>query len=190
MRTAMGTPERRGRDESELGHFGPAREGAPPSRMVDVSAKDTTRREALARARVRFPAGVLARLLAEGGPKGALTEVARTAGVLAAKRTGELIPLCHPLGLDHVQIDFETSPEDPDVLEVRCRTQCSARTGVEMESLVGAALAALTVYDMTKGIEKGISIERLELLEKHGGKSGSWRRDTGSPGASSSPRPR
>lgn len=167
--------EGRGR-EAGLGHFGPARDGPPPSRMVDVSGKAPGRREAVARARLRFPPGTLARLLAEGGPKGALTEVARTAGVLGAKRTGELIPLCHPLGLDHVEIDFEPLAQDPDVLEVRCKAVCTARTGVEMESLVGAALAALTVYDMTKGLAKGISIERLELLEKHGGKSGSWHR--------------
>lgn len=141
--------------------------------MVDVGEKRSTARSALARARVRFPPGVLATVLAKGGPKGPLIEVARAAGMLAAKRTGDLIPMCHPLGLDHLEIRFEPIR---DALEIRCRAACRGRTGVEMEALVGAAVAALTVYDMTKGLEKGISIERLELLEKRGGRSGTWRR--------------
>lgn len=143
--------------------------------MVDVSGKAPARREALARALVRFPRGMLARVLAEGGPKGPVTEIARAAGILAAKRTSELIPMCHPLGLEHVEVRFAVPPDEADVLEVRCRATTTGRTGVEMESLVGAALAALTIYDMTKALEKGIAIERLELLEKHGGRSGSWR---------------
>ncbi|TDJ75260.1 MAG: cyclic pyranopterin monophosphate synthase MoaC [Planctomycetota bacterium] len=145
----------------------------PESRMVDVSGKPTTPRRALARAVVRFPAGRLAGLLAGGGPKGPIEEVARAAGILAAKRTGELIPMCHPLGLDHVEITFRDLGSDR--LEVRCGASCTGRTGVEMESMVGAAVAALTVYDMTKALDKGIRIEAVELLEKSGGKSGTWR---------------
>ena len=141
--------------------------------MVDVGKKPATERSAVARARVRFPRGVLARVLAEGGGKGPVTEIARAAGLLAAKRTGDLIPMCHPLGLDHVEIRFVP---DGDALEIRCRASTRGRTGVEMEALVGAALAALTVYDMTKGLDHGIAIERLDLLEKRGGRSGLWRR--------------
>lgn len=154
--------------------------GGPASRMVDVGAKPVTRRSALARARVRFPAGVLARLLAGDGPKGPVVEVARTAGVMAAKRTSEWIPLCHPLALDAVEIELEALGED--LLEVRCRAHCQGRTGVEMEALVGAGAAALTVYDMAKALDHGIAIEALELLEKHGGASGSWVRPPGAGG--------
>ena len=142
------------------------------SRMVDVGRKPSTRRSATARAEVRFPIGVLARVLAAGGPKGPVTEVARAAGILAAKHTGSLIPMCHPLALDHVEIAFR--PLDATCLEVRCRATCTGRTGVEMEALVGAAIAALTVYDMTKSMDHGIAIERIELSEKRGGKSGTW----------------
>lgn len=143
--------------------------------MVDVGAKPVTSRSALARARVVFPSGLLARALAGAGPKGAVEEVARVAGILAAKRTGELVPMCHPLGLDVVTIEFETV--GADVLELRCRTACRGRTGVEMEAMTGAAIAALTVYDMTKALDPAIRIEAVELLEKRGGKRGLWRRD-------------
>jgi cyclic pyranopterin phosphate synthase len=144
------------------------------ARMVDVGNKPVTERAALARARIVFPPGMLDVVLAGDGPKGPIKETARTAGILAAKRTGELIPMCHPLGLDHVQIEFEVVASD--TLEVRCKASNRGRTGVEMESLVGTALAALTVYDMTKALEKGIRIEALELVEKRGGKSGGWKR--------------
>ena len=141
--------------------------------MVDVSEKPTTERRALARACVRFPSDLLDVVLARGGPKGPIEEVARVAGILAAKRTGELIPMCHPLGLDHVEIHFEGKGER---LEIRCRTACHGRTGIEMEALTGAAVAALTVIDMTKALDPSISIECVELLEKSGGSSGPWRR--------------
>ena len=94
------------------------------------------------------------------------------AGIQAAKRTAELIPMCHPLGLDHVEVELEPSGED--VLTIRCTAVTTARTGVEMEALTGASLAALTVYDMTKALEKGIRIEGVRLLEKSGGRSGLW----------------
>ncbi len=145
----------------------------PRSRMVDVSKKSASQREAIARARIRFPIGVLERLLVEGGPKGPIEEMARAAGILAAKRTGDLIPMCHPLGLDHVEIRFESRGDE---LEVHCRASCYGRTGVEMEAMTGAAIAALTVYDMTKAIDPAIAVEALELVEKSGGKSGLWRR--------------
>ena len=142
--------------------------------MVDVGHKPSTRRRALARARVEFPPGLCEQVMAGGGPKGPIEEVARSAGILAAKGTGALIPMCHPLGLDHVEISFEVA--GPDHLDVLCRTSCEGRTGVEMEAMVGAALAALTVYDMTKGLDKGIRLGTVELLEKSGGASGDWNR--------------
>lgn len=151
--------------------------GHERARMVDVGSKPVSERSALARAHVRFPGRVLADVQRGASPKGALSvieEIARAAGTLAAKRTGELIPLCHPLGLDHVELAFEVVA--PDLLEIRCRAACRARTGVEMEALTGAALAALTVYDMTKALDPAIRVEALELLEKHGGKRGLWRR--------------
>lgn len=144
------------------------------SAMVDVSKKPTTEREAIACARVRFPDGILARVLEGRGPKGPVLEVARCAGVLAAKRTFELIPLCHSLGLDAVDIEFRAL--DDRRLEVRCRAACVGRTGVEMEALTGAALAALAVYDMSKALSHAIVIERVELVEKRGGRSGHWKR--------------
>lgn len=168
-----------------MSHLATGSQGASAS-MVDVSAKPVRSRAALARAVVCFPAGVLERVLRAQGPKGPVEEIARAAGILAAKRTGELIPLCHPLGLDHVGIEFERLDEDR--LELRCRAACRGRTGVEMEALVGAALAALTVYDMSKGLDHGIRIEALELLEKRGGRSGTWR--AGARGAARPPRAR
>ena len=149
------------------------------SAMVDTSSKSATARSAVARALVRFPAGVLGRLLAEGGPKGPIGEVARLAGIAAAKRTDELIPLCHGLALDVVEVALEQA--GPDLLEVRCTARTVARTGVEMEAMVGASLAALAVYDMSKALDKGIVVERVELLEKRGGKSGAWKRPADAP---------
>ena len=147
--------------------------GQAQSRMVDVGSKPITRRRALARAMVHFPAGILGQVLAGRGPKGPIQEVARVAGILAAKRTGDLIPMCHPLALDGVEIRFEEHTSD--VLEIRCEARCEGQTGIEMEALTGAAVAALTVYDMTKAASHGIRIESVQLLEKDGGRSGAWR---------------
>lgn len=141
--------------------------------MVDVGKKLPEARTAFARACVRFPPGVRDLAWAGRGPKGPIAEVARCAGILAAKRTAELIPLCHSLGLDH--IDITLRPAGATRIEVDCRASTTARTGVEMEALIGAAITALTLYDMTKALDKGIVIERLELREKTGGKSGGWR---------------
>lgn len=151
-------------------------DAAGSARMVDVSGKAVTVREALARGAVRMQASTLA-LIEEGGvPKGDVLAVARVAGIMAAKRTGELIPLCHPLPLSSVTVDFRA---DADVgvlwIDARCRTE--ARTGVEMEAMTAAAVAALTIYDMCKAVEKGMVVESVALMEKHGGKSGSWHRD-------------
>ncbi|MGK0218710.1 MAG: cyclic pyranopterin phosphate synthase [Planctomycetota bacterium] len=142
--------------------------------MVDVGAKGVTGRSALARAVVELPAGVGELLSEGGGPKGPVGEVARVAGILGAKRTADLIPMCHPLSLDHVELDLVWLPDDR--LEIFCRASCQGRTGVEMEALTGAGVAALTVVDMVKGVSKGVRISCIELLEKTGGKSGTWRR--------------
>jgi len=165
-------PNRTRRPLRSLSHLELTEKGTR-SRMVDVSSKSPTARSAIARALIVFPPGALARVLRGQGPKGAVEEVARAAGLLAAKRTGDLIPMCHPLGLEHLSIDFTRAGRDR--LEVRCRAACRGRTGVEMEAMLGAGIAALTVYDMTKGLDHGIRIEALELLEKRGGRSGTWK---------------
>jgi len=149
------------------------------ARMVDVGRKPVTLREAEAEARVVFPAGAYARLLDGDLPKGGVVEPARLAGIQAAKRTAELIPLCHPLALDRVEVEI-TAQEAERALVVRCTAQAEGRTGVEMEAMTGAAGAALTVYDMTKALDKGIRIEGLRLLRKSGGKSGPWRHNEAS----------
>ncbi len=141
--------------------------------MVDVGAKPVTRREAEARALVVFPRGIRDIVLAGQGPKGPVLEVARTAAVMAAKRTDAIVPLCHSIPLDAVTVEF--AARGANELDIRVRATCTGRTGVEMEALVGASVAALTVYDMSKALDHGIRIERVELLEKSGGRSGTWR---------------
>lgn len=143
------------------------------ARMVDVSSKDVTRRRAMARAFVRMSAQTAAAVAAGDAPKGDVLGVARIAAIQAAKQTGALIPLCHPLGLDHV--DVRATVVDGGV-EIETEASVKGRTGVEMEAMVAASVAALTVYDMVKGIEKGVSIESVELLSKSGGRSGDWHR--------------
>ncbi len=143
------------------------------ARMVDVSAKDATEREAVAEAYVVMKPETLA-LIQEGGlPKGDVLAVARVAGIMAAKRTHELIPMCHPLAITGVVVDL--SPRGTDRLRIEARVKTSGKTGVEMEALTAASVAALTVYDMCKAVEKGMRIEGVRLLEKRGGKSGEWR---------------
>lgn len=155
---------------SKLSHYDEAGE----ARMVDVSPKQATHRTAKASAFVRLNAAVLSEL--PRNPKGNPLEVARIAGILAAKRTAELIPLCHPLSLTHV--DLEAAVEEGGI-RIIASAATTGPTGVEMEAMTAAAVAALTVYDMTKALDKGIVIERVCLLEKTGGKSGTYRR-TGS----------
>jgi len=140
--------------------------------MVDVGAKGVTRRTASASARLRLPAAVAAALRAATLPKGDAFVTAQLAGILAAKQTGALIPLCHPLPLDAVDVTFAW--ENDVVVRVDARATTSAKTGVEMEALVAASVAALTLYDMCKAVDKGIVIEQVRLEEKTGGKSGDW----------------
>lgn len=141
--------------------------------MVDVGQKSITRRTATARAEVRFAPGVLARALAADAPKGEVLPVARVAAIQAAKRTAELIPMCHPLRLDKVGVTFEVH-EALGMITVDATVTATDRTGVEMEALQAASTAALTIYDMTKSLSKGTRIEALRLLRKTGGKSGDW----------------
>ncbi|MDX6701476.1 MAG: cyclic pyranopterin monophosphate synthase [Baekduia sp.] len=145
------------------------------ARMVDVGDKPATARRAVARATVRMTPQT-ARLVADGdAPKGDVLGTARIAGILAAKRTGELIPLCHPIGIDHVDVDGVVDV-DAGTVTITATAGVTARTGVEMEAMTAASVAALTVYDMVKGVERGVSIEQVVLLEKSGGRSGTWRR--------------
>ena len=152
---------------SRLSHYDET--GSP--RMVDVSHKETTRRTAKAQAFVKIQPQVLERL--PHNPKGNPLEVARLAGIMAAKKTAELIPLCHPLPLS--QADVEATVE-PGGVRIVATATTTAQTGVEMEAMTAAAVAALTVYDMTKALDKSIEISDVYLLEKTGGKSGDYRR--------------
>ncbi len=151
----------------KLSHYNESGEAA----MVDVSDKELTRRTAMAHAFVEMSADVLAAL--PSNKKGDPLQVARVAGILGAKRTSELIPLCHQIPLSHVGVEFKI---EPDGIEILATASTSAQTGVEMEALTAASVAALTIYDMTKAIDKGIEIREIYLLEKTGGKSGSFER--------------
>ncbi len=144
------------------------------ARMVDVSSTPVSVREAVASAGVTARPAVLDALLAGTLPKGEAVATARLAGIQAAKRTGGLIPLCHPLPIDFVDVDVDRVA--PDRLAVRCTARTTARTGVEMEAMTGAAVAALTLYDMAKAADKGIVLGPIQLEEKSGGKSGTFRR--------------
>jgi cyclic pyranopterin phosphate synthase len=142
-------------------------------RMIDVGDKPVTRRRAVARARVTMPPAVAERIAAGTLPKGDVLAVARVAGIMAAKRTPDIVPLCHPLPLSRVDVTPEL---DADGVTIVAAAETTAQTGVEMEALTAALAAALTVYDMTKGLDPAISIENAHLVEKEGGKSGHWRR--------------
>jgi cyclic pyranopterin phosphate synthase len=144
--------------------------------MVDVGAKPQTDRVATARAVVRMSPKTAAAVLAGDAPKGDVIGTARLAAIQAAKRTDEWIPLAHTLPLNSVDVDIEVDAE-AGIVTVTTTARVHARTGVEMEAMVGCAAGALCVYDMVKGIERGVVIERVELLSKSGGRSGTWRRD-------------
>lgn len=141
--------------------------------MVDVSAKPVTSREAVAECRVRMSAGTLRAVRESEVAKGDTLAVARVAGIMGAKRTSDLVPLCHPLPISSVEIEFEL---ESDAIRILATARVSGQTGVEMEALTAAAVAGLTVIDMVKGLEKGVWIEGVRLLSKSGGKSGDWHR--------------
>ncbi len=159
-------------ERGELSHV--SEEGSV--RMVDVGAKPESERLALARATVRMNPATAEALERGDAPKGDVLGAARLAGIQAAKRTAELIPLAHPLPLAFADVRPSVDVTE-GVVQIEAEARVVGRTGVEMEAMVAAAVAALTIYDMVKGIERGVRIEAVELIEKSGGRSGTWRRD-------------
>ena len=163
---------------SRLSHLNEAGQ----AHMVDVSGKPETSRRAVAESRLRMRSQTLEEIAGGGIAKGDVFAAARIAGIQGAKRTSELIPLCHPLALNQVEVEFELPDEvsgaaEETELVIRCSCRVSGRTGVEMEALTGATVAALTVYDMCKAIDRDMTIVATRLLIKEGGKSGTWTRD-------------
>ncbi|HVY57623.1 MAG TPA: cyclic pyranopterin monophosphate synthase MoaC [Xanthobacteraceae bacterium] len=157
-------------DKRELTHLGRSGE----ARMVDVSEKPATERVAVAEGRVVMQTATLALVLAGNAKKGDVLGAARLAGIMAAKRTHELIPLCHPLPLTKVEVEIEPDQTLPGFL-VRATAKVTGQTGVEMEALTAVSVACLTIYDMVKAVERGMRIEGIRLIEKRGGKSGHYR---------------
>jgi cyclic pyranopterin phosphate synthase len=157
---------------SELTHFNPAGE----AHMVDVGAKQITRRIASAEGTIQMQPETLQRILAGEHRKGDVLGIARIAGIMGAKKTADLIPLCHPLALTRIEIELTPLPEEN---AVRCQATVEThdRTGVEMEALTAVQVALLTLYDMCKAVDRGMTINAVRLLEKTGGKSGHWRRE-------------
>ncbi|MGQ5522716.1 cyclic pyranopterin monophosphate synthase MoaC [Chitinimonas sp. PSY-7] len=154
---------------SPLTHFN----AAGQAHMVDVAAKPETHRLAVAQGHIRMLPATFALLNEGDAKKGDVLGVARLAGIMAAKRTGELIPLCHPLPLTHVSVDFKLDAQQSLVTCI-ASTETVGRTGVEMEAMTAASIALLTIYDMLKATDKGMRIEAVQLIEKRGGKSGHW----------------
>lgn len=159
---------------SELTHINKRGEAT----MVDVADKAETSRLAVAEARLRMQPRTLSQILEGGLAKGDALAVARVAGIQAAKRCADLIPLCHPLPLNLVSVSFQAAP--PDALSITAECRVTGRTGVEMEAMTAASIAALTIYDLCKAIDRGMAVEEVRLLRKEGGRSGSWQREEGS----------
>ena len=157
---------------NELTHLGEEGE----ARMVDVGAKPESERRAVAEARVRMSSETAAEVERGDAPKGDVIATARVAGVQAAKRAGELVPLAHPIALTFVDVRGEIAA-DEGLVRLTAEARTVGRTGVEIEAMAAASIAALTVYDMVKGLERGVAIESVRLLEKSGGRSGEWRRE-------------
>lgn len=167
---------------SELTHFNAAGE----AHMVDVGSKQHTARRAVAEGRIEMQADTLQRIRSGDNKKGDVLGVARIAGIMAAKKTAELVPLCHPLALTRIELELDTS-DAPAAVRCRASVETHGQTGVEMEALMAVQVALLTVYDMCKAIDRGMRIEQVQLVEKSGGKSGHWQRrgagNSASPGA-------
>ena len=159
---------------AKLTHFD--REGR--ARMVDVSAKPVTKRTAIASGRVLMMARTLERIVNQEIEKGDVLGVARVAGIMAAKRTGEIIPMCHPLAIDSAEVRFQPDVRRSEV-RIEARVKSTGKTGVEMEALMAAAAAALTIYDMCKAVDRGMIISDIKLMKKSGGKSGTYIRPAG-----------
>ena len=159
---------------AKLTHLGKSGE----ARMVDVSEKSATERVAVAEGKVRMTRETLDLVLSGDAKKGDVLGTARIAGIMAAKKTSDLIPLCHPLPLTKTEVDIAVDSDLPGLL-VRATVKVTGPTGVEMEALTAVSIACLTIYDMVKAVERGMRIEGIRLLEKSGGKSGNWRADSG-----------
>lgn len=157
---------------TELTHFNSKGE----AHMVDVGDKAVTKRLAIAGGEIRVLENTLQMIVAGSHKKGDVLGIARIAGIMASKKTSELIPLCHPIGLTHVEVEFDVDEENLAIV-CRARTETLSQTGVEMEALTAVQVALLTVYDMCKAVDRGMRIERVRLLEKSGGKSGDYRAD-------------
>jgi cyclic pyranopterin phosphate synthase len=156
---------------SELTHLNSGGE----AKMVDVGEKDITRREASASGSVIMKPETLEQIKSASLKKGDVLAVARVAGIMAAKRTPDLIPLCHPIPVDEITVDFDLSSKDS--VGITATAKCSSRTGVEMEAMVAVSVAALTIYDMAKSVDRGMTITGIRLESKSGGKSGTYKRD-------------
>lgn len=157
-------------DEERLSHLDARGQAA----MVDVGVKTATAREAIARGRISMQSATMALLTNHALPKGNALEVARIAGIMAAKRTGDLIPLCHPLGLDFIDVQITIAYEH---LDIEATVRCHSKTGVEMEALTAVSVAALALYDMCKAVDKMMMIGEIRLVKKTGGKSGAYLRE-------------
>lgn len=157
---------------SDLTHFNQSGE----AHMVDVGAKDITSRIAIAAGSIHMQADTLALILRHGHKKGDVLGIARIAGIMASKKTSELIPLCHPLALTHVELNF-TPVENENRIDCEATVETRGQTGVEMEALTSVQVAILTIYDMCKAVDKGMVMNNIRLLEKKGGKSGHWKRE-------------
>jgi len=155
---------------SELTHIGPTGE----ARMVDVSAKEQTERVAIAEGRVLMAPDTLDMIVAGNAPKGDVLGTARIAGIMAAKRTHELIPLCHPLPITKAEVELVPDPSLPGIV-VRATVKVTGRTGVEMEALTAVSVACLTIYDMAKAVQRDMEIDAVRLIEKSGGRSGTYK---------------
>ncbi|ACZ39862.1 cyclic pyranopterin monophosphate synthase MoaC [Sphaerobacter thermophilus] len=157
---------------SELTHF----DERGQARMVDVGDKAETHRVAIARGEIRMQPDTLRMIVEQRAAKGDVFGVARIAGIMAAKKTHELIPLCHPLMLTAITVDF-TPDEERGAVVIEARVETRGQTGVEMEALTAVSVAALTIYDMVKAVDRGMVIDQIRLEEKRGGRSGTWRRE-------------
>jgi len=158
--------------DDQLNHFNQRGE----AHMVDVGDKPATKRIAIAAGIIRMQPATLELLLSDKNKKGDALATARIAGIMAAKRTADLVPLCHPISLSHVSVDLEPDADLPGI-EVIARAETSGPTGVEMEALAATQVALLTIYDMCKAVDRGMTIDNVRLIEKHGGKSGVWIRE-------------
>ena len=144
--------------------------------MVDISTKDVSTRVARAKSQIKFKQNIFKKVLQSGSDKGEIFNTARCAGILAAKKTSDLIPLCHNININSVSVKFDINEKD-SVIEVIAEVRSSSKTGVEMEAMIASSVASLTIYDMCKSLDKSIIINDLKLLYKSGGKSGEYRND-------------